>query len=114
MNRTHWIIGIILFSLVMASGCMSSQPKYNVSDVITNTDGGPCYGYLIEANHWDGDYYILYNLTRCAETNNSQWVYVKTGGRKVSYDMVELNPQITKIDHIEGGRKIPGPMPTWH
>ncbi|MEI7434918.1 MAG: hypothetical protein WCJ93_11770 [Methanomicrobiales archaeon] len=94
---------------------MSSQPKYNVSDVITNIDGGPCYGYFIEANHWDGDYYILYNLTRCAKINNSQWEYVKAGGRKVSYDMVELNPQIVKIDHIEHGvLSIPGPRPTWH
>jgi hypothetical protein len=94
---------------------MSSQPKYKVSDVITNTDGGPCYGYFIETDHWDGDYYILYNITRCAATNNSQWVYVKDGARRVSYAKVDFNPQITKIDHIEGGeRSIPGPMPTVH
>jgi len=112
MFSKSWIIIILLFSLSFVSGCTNHQPKYDVGDIITNTDGGPCYGLYIEGHDTGVESYIFKNVTQCDTANNSRWKYV--GGAQTNpYYQIDFNPQIKKIDHIELDTTIPGPVTTW-
>ncbi|RPH75201.1 hypothetical protein EHM76_02180 [bacterium] len=114
MNREHWIIAILLFLLIFVSGCTSYQPKYEVGDIITNTEGGPCYGYFIEGYHGGADAYMIKNLTRCDATNNPEWKHVGDNPRREEYIRTDFNPLITKIGHLDNINGIPGPYRTTH
>ena len=112
MGHTHWIIVILLFSLIFVSGCTSYQSKYEVGDVITNVNDGEFYGLYIVGIHGGTDSYLFQNVTRCGTTNNSQWKYVGDDPRRDSYISVDFNPLISKIDQINLDFGISGPYRT--
>ena len=115
MKKWAAYIGLLpslLFSLIFVSGCTIHQPKYNVGDVITNTEGGPCYGFLIERYDEPFNLYYFKNVTRCNTTNTSQWKYVGDDPWREDSIKIDFNPLISKIDHLDNINGIPGPYRT--